>query len=557
MQGESVTTPDWVQGGGPVREALSSKLNDLIKGQAKGFDMRGLKTEFVALDDPSLARGRISQDTKRVGSLQDAAPPGSQTVENMWNDVLKGDGKNNPQTVLDFKAKFNEDDCQAIALRQFLTFDQDAHCGNMMCHSEGPGPGQTRLIPIDAGQSLPNSMAAKRNAGALRIAGKIEQGIMNSKNLLMPQLPAATKPFSGKAKEAIEAIDPDKLSRDMKAEYDKLVQQEPSARGTVDSDAFDLVRKSAKLLKLAAKQGLTLQEISNIYGEGFNGVIAAKPDEEDKAIADAVNTFSYLKQQAGGSLDGLDDLLVKKGFASQDNLVIRNLRMDQKERILRNNWTKDQWDQEFANDLRTKELLDIADYFDATAPESAELPALLKNGFQGKDLAYLELLDTFRKKGGDPVIKQALAGNDATLALELKKTVAQKAGGGFDLWKSIGQLYADVGGDCRSMLAVLGPAYIGKPLDLQLDDYAFKPRYDENGGDALLDSLGKKWLTLYSTSIALDSTGAALEAKGISKADQDSMPKTQAELNTLLANTIVPKKNMLAKLKAMEKKKAI
>ncbi|MFN7840848.1 MAG: hypothetical protein ACK5YR_01020 [Pirellula sp.] len=74
--------------------------------------------------------------------------------------------------------------------------------------------------------------------------------------------------------------------------------------GKVDPGSFDLVRKSAKFLQLATANGLTLHDISMVYGEGFTRVIEADALSKDTAIRSALDTALFLKNQETGT-DGL------------------------------------------------------------------------------------------------------------------------------------------------------------------------------------------------------------------------------------------------------------
>lgn len=584
MQGESLTSADWEPGGGPVREILSSRLNDIIAKQTGGFSCRGLATDLVSLDDPTLASGSLSQSTKRVGSLQSAAPGQGKTAESLFNNVgteatnaddspqeVERKKRDNSEKKRVFKAKFNEDDCQAIALRHFLTFDQDAHCGNLMVDEQGPGPGQTRLIPIDAGQSLPSPEAAKRNAAALRIGTPPHPDNLNDKELLILQLPAATKPFSGAALKAIQDLDPVALARDMKAENDTLIQREPSMAGKVDPGAFDLVRKSAKFLKIAAAAGLTLYEISMVYGEGFSKVIDADANSEDAALQAALQTALYLKQQPGG-IGGIEPQLMQKGFSGDKTGEIREFRQDQKERILRNGWDKAEWDRQYENDLRTTELADIARYFDPSAPESAEFPTLLANGFAGKQIAFLKLLSDHRRKGGDPQIARSLRGNDATVAYEVAQPVNSKIGtvlGGFNLWDNIGYL-SEIGG-VEGLLSKIAPNFLGRSLKDQIDAYRAAKKLEDDqadylkaGGDTKLRELADLWGPYFQKKFQTANTKfeqelATWQQTNVGEQPKDpltrvqrALPRTPTEVDALL-QTDASKK--LASLKELKKTK--
>jgi Pentapeptide repeats (8 copies) len=421
IQGESLTSADWVQGGGPVREMLASKLNDQLL-QATGLNCRGLATVPVSLDDPSFAEGgTLSKDSKRVGSLQAVAPGGGKTAAQIFDTV--------PKTPLDrqtFMNSFNEDDCQAIAVRHFLTMDQDAHAGNFLVDKQGDGAGQTRLIPIDAGQSLPNPDAAKRNSRALRVNRPPGDQFV-PQDLLIQQLPAANKPFSGAALLAIQQLDPTRMATDLQTSYNQLALQQPEMANKVDPGSFDLVRKSGKFLKRAAQAGLTLYEISQVYGEGFEAVIDADVNGEDAALQQALQTALQLKQAGGNQgIAGVNEALFQLGFPNSPKSVVHELRQDEKLRILNNHWNPAQWEQYHEGELRNRELADMDRYFDATAPEKGQMPTLVGNGFQGKDAKYLKLLHDFKRRGGDPLLRRSMAGNDATFALEVRKPLEEK-----------------------------------------------------------------------------------------------------------------------------------
>ncbi len=464
VQGESLTSADWEPGGGPVREILASKLNEQLV-TATNLNCRGLATVPVALDDPSFAEGgTLSKDSKRVGSLQAVAPGGGKTAEQMFMTI-----PNDPVQRQTFFDSFNEDDCQAIAIRHLLTMDQDAHAGNLLVEKQGNGAGQTRLIPIDAGQSLPSPDGGKRNARALRVNRPPGENF-SVKDLLIPQLPAANKPFSGVALQAIQALDPTQMATDLQASYTQLALQQPDMANKVDPGSFDLVRKSGKFLKLAAQNGLTLFEIYQVYGEGFEAVFDADANGEDAALQTALQTALQLKQAGGNKgIAGVNEALIGLGFPPGGTSPIHELRQDEKLLILTNQWTPDQWQQHHEAELRNNELADMDQYFDAAAPEKGEIQALVANQFQGKDRNYVKLLHDFKRKGGDPLLKRTMAGNEATYDLEVRKTVKQKLEH-MGVFQNAKDVLAECGGSAR-LFAVIGDNMKGQSLNDQIRAY--------------------------------------------------------------------------------------
>jgi hypothetical protein len=421
IQGESITSADWERGGGPVREILASELNDLI-ATSTGLDCRCLKTVPVALQDPSFETGGArSNDSRRVGSLQVAAPPGSKPARELLADP--------PRTPAEFKTfndQFDEDECHAIAVRHFLTLDQDTHAGNFMVADQGVVPGKKRLIPIDAGQTLPSPAAAKRNRFAVRL--KAPKTTLSDSDPFLPQLPLAHKELSPNTQAAIQKLDPKKMAEDLRAKYASLEKAHPEMAGKVEPGSFDLLRRSAKFLKLGVQSKLTLYEISVVYGEGFDEVVDA-PDEatEDKKIQEALVTATTLKKCLHP--DGLKGLLValhKLGFKL--NSGVENLRLDQKLLIIQNQLDPTQWAQAHETELKTRELVDLSKYLDSTAPQNQPILQLVQQGFQGVQYKDLQEWADFKFRGGDPQLQKMLAraGKSQAYAAEVNKPIKDK-----------------------------------------------------------------------------------------------------------------------------------
>jgi hypothetical protein len=334
--------------------------------------------------------------------------------------------------------------------------------------------------------------------------------------------------------------------------------------GKVDPGSFDLVRKSAKFLQLAAANGLTLHDISIVYGEGFTRVIEADALSEDAAIKSALDTALFLKNQEAG-IGGLFSQLKKQlGPKAEPELIeIKELRLDQKERIIKNGWSMDEWHQQYAIDLRTIELADIAKYFHPTAPESAELPNLVANHFQGKDLAYLDLLNAHKRKGGDPQVIKAMAGNEETLAYELRQPLESKVkeGGKVTLWSNLGFLFQL--GRSERLLETIGATYRGKPLQEQLDTFNAQQVYVKWGGDKKLRELAAQWLPYYDKiqkKYQQELVAWNLDTSKPNPKDpwnvrqKNILPKSNAELDILFKANVIQKKDCLQLLREIEKK---
>ena len=279
-----------------LREIVISAMSEQLKNDL-GIDFRVAKTVPVKLEDPSFAQGTKSKDPVRVGALQEGIPV---------NDGDPGDARKFLGDAQDDELKtkiesINEDDAQNVAILDFLTLNGDRHAENMMLESPGDAPGQTKLRPIDAGQSLPTKEGFRRGSQSMLSVSKYDPTdpkFEPGDNMIM-QLPVALKKFSPTQQNAIAQLDPDKVAADMKKQYLESTKGFPELQGGINDESFELVAKSGHFLKAAAPE-LTMREIALVYACGFDDIMnAGDANAIQKAVRDTVALAKEYAQLGG------------------------------------------------------------------------------------------------------------------------------------------------------------------------------------------------------------------------------------------------------------------
>jgi hypothetical protein len=107
------------------------------------------------------------------------------------------------------------------------------------------------------------------------------------------------------------------------------------------------------------------------------------------------------------------------------------------------------------------------------------------------------LLNSHKRKGGDPQLIKAMAGNAEMLAYELRQIIESKIKEGSkpQLWSNLEFLFQL--SRSERLLETIGATYRGKPLQEQLDTFNAKQLYVKWGGDNKLRELAAQWLPYY------------------------------------------------------------
>jgi serine/threonine protein kinase len=418
VNGESRFSDAWPDGGGAAREVLLSRVNDSFKDNL-GLDFGVPKTTVAVLEDPAFASGTLSKETKRTGALQTAValrpgdPPDAKSLF-----AKAQDGPTTKKQVL----SINEDDAQAIAVLDFITLNGDRHAENLLVQSPGDNPGQTRLVPIDAGQAFPTREAFRRGAQSMNSRRGWDDAhpeIDEGDNLIM-QLPVAQKHFDGKALAAIDQLDPDETARRMKAERDALAKECPEMAGKITDESIEISRRSQKLLKAAARE-LTIRELGSLYAAGFLDIIDA-PDP-DQAIADAIRMM-----KAYSALGGDDGLLAKRIQPSSPPLSLAE-RLALAQKLAAGGDPQ----KEHFGALKAR-LAKLGPGFiaDSSAEEKRKFNDLvsqpLPEPITHEVANIINDFAAWETMGGDAHLKVLLAGNDAACRAELARSVRHRAG---------------------------------------------------------------------------------------------------------------------------------
>lgn len=399
MDGELRPGIDWPENGGATREILVSKVNDILK-QA-GLDCNAPRTEVARLTDDVFTSGTISQKPDRVGALVDAIKfsPGDPKNAYDWLEGRKDNkGKKISVNLQQEMAKLNPKDCQSVMLMNFIMLDCDANPGNILLTGTGGGPGETHVVPIDAGRKLPNPDAYKRGCGGMTMRNPPHPDHFASDDVFLLQTPSAQQPFDPEIIDKIKQLDPDQIVQSTKQAYTDVVQGAPEMDNTVEDGSFDLMKKSIQFLKAAVAQTppLTPYDLSLIYAQGFEAIVDAKsPQETAAAIQNALTAISTIKANGG------DDTL------RQRQIEPTGLSIQQKARILGgqppiNN--RDDFARYHYQELQ-RQLHDIASYI-ADGPE--KITDELTRPFSNENYDFLKALADYKRQGGDPLLKKLI-----------------------------------------------------------------------------------------------------------------------------------------------------
>lgn len=460
LQGEARQSLDWPEGGGAPREILATRLNDLFQSDL-GMDLKMPRTTLLKTDDESFRQGSKSKSPQRTGALQTAVnfKPGDPT------DVKGFFDQSNTATAL---KSINPDDAEAVGMLDFITLNGDRHSANMLVQNPGDQPGQTKLVPIDAGLMLPTKDTFRRGAKSMcsKNGYNPNDPQFNENDNMLMQLPGAQQKFGQKAQDAIAKLDPEKMVQAMKVQYADISREAPEMAGKVDNSSFDLMKRSMMFLKKAAPE-LTQFQIAQVYAQGFEKIMDCPEDQIDAEIKKAIENVKKFTQL---SADKPALLKVQDaGFTVNSGVDVNDLNMEQIVDILENNLTPDQFKQKDFPELQ-KQLADIATYIQSDGGPF-KLTDQLTRPYSDNDYKMLTTWATYKRMGGDPYLKQMLTGDDATYNLEVAAPVAKKIGK-FGVWDEA-KIVVKIGGyaEMRRQMGNSFDAIKGKPVRDQVTGY--------------------------------------------------------------------------------------
>ncbi|HVC54766.1 MAG TPA: hypothetical protein VND95_02355, partial [Stellaceae bacterium] len=272
QQGEKVAQGGR-EGQGVAREVMSSKFNEQMK-QMVGVDFGVCPTGVARLDSQSFDQGTLSQETSRLGALQQTAPNEGNLTQLCGND---------PNA---FK-QIPTEDVQKIAMLDFLTLQGDRNPENLLVRDEG---GKKRLVPIDGGYAFPDKTAFGQYCGGMGAgAGGEKTGKVGEGNGLM-QLPQSDEKFTPEMLKAIERIDPTAMVKGMKQANTELVSEAPELDGMIGDENLENMRRSALFLKKAAPE-FTVAELAQAYAMDFKRILALPANKVEAEIAKVLETM--------------------------------------------------------------------------------------------------------------------------------------------------------------------------------------------------------------------------------------------------------------------------
>ena len=252
-KGENVPSSDWKPGGGSMREAMLSLVNDSIRDSI-GLDFGVAQTSLTVLD------GNGMGGSGGLASVQRVVPCNKKFALHVGEQVQKG-------TV-------PVAEMQKILLMDLVTLNLDRQPENILVN-EDPQTGKSTCTPIDAGFALPNRKAFRQFKGGL--AGSAIFSVAKLEDTkLDPSLV-----------EALNKLDPDELARQMREGKQRLESLSPEAKGLLEDESIEMSRRSTLFLKAAASE-FTGGEIAYAYTNFFEGILDAKPSEVGRAIQDAL-----------------------------------------------------------------------------------------------------------------------------------------------------------------------------------------------------------------------------------------------------------------------------
>ncbi len=414
VQGEARAGIDVPKGGGTGREIMASKLNDLMKAEL-GIDLGVMPTISVQLEDDAFKQGTISNATKRTGALQKAI----QLTDGEPHDAHELFKNCTPQELAKRAKAIPKDNVDNLALLDFMTLNSDRHANNLMMTGTPDNP---TLIPIDAGQSLPNSEFFRAGASAMAPGigwNEANPAIQTVGQNLLLQLPQAQEKFSPAMLQKIAQLDPDKITAGMRSGLADMAEEAPDLKDSVEDDSFVLMRKSMKFLKAAAPE-FSLFDISKIYAQGFRDINRATNDQElDYAIQQAIADYKVILRELAKYDGASTNAVIKSKIGGDEDFFLTN-----KERaaILEQNLDPQTFPQYHFGSLQ-KELADIAVYL---ADSNVQITDELTRAFDKPTYDKLLLWAKYKRYGGDPTLRRMLDGDLGTYQKEVVDSVSQK-----------------------------------------------------------------------------------------------------------------------------------
>ncbi len=386
-------------------------MNDLMKTQT-GIDFKIAKTTLFKTEDDKFKSGTISKSPQRSGALQEAIQidPTKPTSPTDFLVAPRG------QSVgLRYDA-LNSEDVEAMAVLDFMTLNLDRHGDNVLMQNVGDAPGQTRLVPIDAGLMFPTKDVFRVGANGL-IAGEPydpnNPTAFSAQGNMLTQLPQGNQPFSQKSKTAIAKLDPDQFVAAMKLQYENMVSETPEMADKVDESSFDLMKKSIATLKKAAAQDLTPRQISKLYATLLPKIMDLPDNQFDAAITKAITELQQIEQHGG------EQALFAKGIgptqfpiALQKTILEQNLSVDDAKQL---RYTEMQ-----------HELADLPSFLQFENGAQFQLGDRLTRPYSAADYDFLEMAADYKRIGGDPALRALFAGEPALLDVNLKLPLVEK-----------------------------------------------------------------------------------------------------------------------------------
>jgi hypothetical protein len=258
--GEHVSGHGWQKGGGAPREVMVSAINEQLK--ESGLDCGVGRTSLMKLNHASISTPSSGGHTERVGAAQDFVASNGKP----YGDYIEHD-ENGKRCLLP------KNEVQKVLLLDFVTLQLDRNDGNMLFQDGEDG--QPKVVPIDAGNALPNRAAFESRRRTFTAGALFDT-------------PHAAEPFSPEMLSSIENMDADKIAAGMTQANQTMGEVDPSAPGMIPDESIEMVRRSVQFLKKAVGRLKSPKQLGEAYQFTLQKVFDASPDRIDQAIEAAI-----------------------------------------------------------------------------------------------------------------------------------------------------------------------------------------------------------------------------------------------------------------------------
>jgi len=226
--------PGYPHGGEPLREAMSSRVADMLNG-ALGLNLPVPETQVVSVGKESLPPDALTELVK-AGKIVDQ-PVYTGSVQQVAAGV-EGDMRSLSAAQM---ASIDTRSVHELAVLDIITLNTDRHAGNMLVKPGAQPNDPPGLVPIDNGLAFPSKRANVQ----------MTTNIGSTHNVLMA-VPGSHEPFTPEMLQALAKLDPNMLADALKREQEAMVKANNAMQDKLSNESVDMSRRSAMFLKRAA-----------------------------------------------------------------------------------------------------------------------------------------------------------------------------------------------------------------------------------------------------------------------------------------------------------------